>query len=291
MNEEHFDAEITRTGRAAADIEPITTNADVAVWNAAITALGERVYRTDEGVVRVSADWSHAGDDPAMRIPMSIAFDSATLGPRDVPAFVELFFHDVFLLFNLAVPGSFGGVITPAGGEYRTSELIFDAMPFEMAWVTASRNRWPAIAPLPLPDVIRWYDSLALGTRQLATNGVAKALFHLLHLCRAAESDATAVLRLAGTLEALFGTDAAALPSRVAAHLGTAPPLGDTLPRLFELRDAIAAGEGPALHPMQDDALDPQVSDAGLAWIDAADLAASIAVARLQSLVVTAGSA
>lgn len=243
MNEYHFDAEIILWGRAMeAQREP----------------LDERVYATDAGTVRVRADWSAPEGVPAIRVPLHVVDERANGDVRDIPAFVELFFHDAFLLFNIAKPGSFGGILSVSGGRHRVHELAFDARVFEYASAT--------LAALPLRDVVAWYDSLQNGTRQLATTGVTKALFLLLHLARGPENDDVTVIRLAQSAEAL------AVPA-------------ETLAPLFALRDAIARGTAPVLHPMVDDALDPAVDDEAFDWSDVIDDAAGQVIRQLQALV------
>lgn len=247
MNEYHFDAEITLSGRAG--------EGNGEIWRGAAEVLRERVYATDAGVVRVRADWSAPADVPAVRVPLRVADGRTNGDARDVPAFVELFFHDAFLLFNIAAPGSFGGTVSVSGGPYRVHELALDARVFETAAGAKS---------LPLRDVVSWYDALQIGARQLATSGVAKALFHLLHLARAAEDDEVSVIRLANAAKALGN---------------------ESLESLFALRDAIARGTAPVVHPMHDDALDGSVDDASLDWTAVVDDAAGVVVGTLRSLV------
>jgi hypothetical protein len=240
MNEYHFDAEITLSGRAA---------------EADRGELNERVYATGTGGVRVRAEWSAPNGAPVLRVPLHVVDDRVNGDARDIPAFVELFFHDAFLLLNLASPGSFGGVIAVSGGDYRVHEVALDARVFENALAAKS---------LPLRDVIAWYDALQIGTSQLATTGVAKALFHLLHLARGPEDDQTSVMRLAQAAEAL-GAPA------------------ETLAPLFAHRDAIARGTALVLHPMADDALDARVDDASLDWTTVVDDAAGVVIGIIQA--------
>lgn len=266
MSEHHFDATITLHERAAGDLEKAAMAADRAVWNDAAGALRERVYRTEAGIVRLRAGWDAATAGPTIRLPLQVVDEREAGDDRDVPAFVELFFHDLFLLFNIAVPGSLGGVMTAAGGDLRIREVALDAYIFECAWVAASRDGRLTIAPLPLADVVRWYDALQLGTQQLATSGGAKALFHLLHLARGAESEAMAILRLAHSIEALFGRPIAPADA-------------------FTLREVIVGDTVPVVHPMHDDALDARLESGAFDWTDAADLAAAIVVTEIQSRV------
>jgi hypothetical protein len=236
MNQMRFEAEIVRTEAVPAVV------------------VRERVY----GGVRVGAEWPEDRATPEIRVAMEVLGD---VSRPDAPAYVELFFHDVFLLLNLAAPGSFGGTISITGGELRVRELTFSPRVFEYA---------KGLEQLPLEQVVAWYDGLRLGTQQLASEGVATALFHLLHLARGAEDEVQSILRLAGAAEALVGR-------------------AEPLRRLFDARDLIASGRAPVFHPMQDDALDPSVEDATIEWIEAADAAASVVIGALQQRVKDAG--
>jgi hypothetical protein len=254
MNDNTFHVQLTGHARTTANLASVTTAADVAVWRSAAEVLRERMYST----VRVQVDWDplvmrdHADESP---VQFEVHVHGAEV--RDAETFVALFFHDAFLLLNLAVPGSFGGAITILSGG---SEIGLSARLFEYAWASSTSS----IDPLPLADVVKWYDGLQLGTQQVATEGVAKALFLLLHLARREEDESTSVVRLAQALEAL-GVE---VPSPVR-----------------ELRDAIVHGAAPVLHPLADDALDERVDDESLMLVNASDFAASVVVSTLQRLI------
>lgn len=210
----------------------------------------ERAY----SAVRVSANWPE--DLAAQQIHMTIDV-SGDVDRLDATGYVELFFYDAFLLLNLAAPGSFGGTIAIAGGELPARALALSPRVFESAGVPKR---------LPLPDVEAWYDGLAIGTQQLATSGVAEALFLLLHLSRGEEDEEISVLRVAKAAEALVGRP-------------------EALRRLFELRESVAKGRTPVYHPMHDDSLDPRVEDATSEWILVADDAARVVIRALQERV------
>ncbi|HEX9985056.1 MAG TPA: hypothetical protein VGF69_17485 [Thermoanaerobaculia bacterium] len=231
MNELRYEAEIARgEGIPAAVIR-------------------ERVY----GNVRVIADWPADLGTPEIRLEVKVRGD---VDRRDAPAYVELFFHDLFLLLNLSAPASFGGTVSITGGELRVRELTFSTRIFEYA---------EAPQRLPLADVVAWYDGLQLGTQQLASTDEGTALFQLLHLARADENEETSILRLGCAVDALGGRRA--------------------LPRLFELRRVIANGEAPIVHPMHDDALDTRVGDMTSEWIEVGDAAATFVIRALQERV------
>lgn len=211
---------------------------------APVDVVRERAY----GNVHVAAEWG-AFDGARVRVVLLLSGD---VRDREAPAYVELFFHDLFLLLNLAAPGSFEGVVTTTGGEFRVRELRFDAR----AFAQVSER-------VPLATVVAWYDRLGIGTSQIAMTPEAKALFHLLQLAREEEDEERSIVRLAGAVEALGG----------------AP---ESLGRLFELREEIALGRAPVFHPMHDDVLDPRVEDATAEWVEVADRAAAFVVRALQ---------
>ncbi|HXH38764.1 MAG TPA: hypothetical protein VNN08_09070 [Thermoanaerobaculia bacterium] len=188
MSEYRFSAEVARH-------VPVTNsnaNAAAELWRSATTAMQERVYTTPGGTVRVRADWTPlASEHDVVRIDVQVIDDAGHLAPRDVPSFVELFFHDVFLLFNIALPGSFGGAITVTGGDYRVNDLSFDASAFAYAAVTTA---------VPLAEVAAWYRG---GTEQIAKTPMQKVLFHLLHIARGGSDEWMLRARLMECLEAL----------------------------------------------------------------------------------------
>ena len=235
MNEMRFEAEVLRGEATPADV------------------VRERVY----GGVRVDAEWPEALATPEIRVTLHVRGD---VDRRDAPAYVELFFHDVFLLLNLSTPGSFGGTISIAGGELRVRELTFSPRVFEYA---------TGLERLPLEQVVRWYDSLAIGTQQVAISAEAAALFQLLHLARSEEDEEQSILRLANAAEALNVAQASA--------------------RLFDLRHLIAQRRAPVLHPMHDDSLDPRIEDSLREWLEVADTAGTMVLTELQKRVRTSG--
>lgn len=241
MNTQSFELQ-TRTGRLAADLESITAAADPAARAAAADLFRERAY----GDVRVAAEWV---DETAIRLRVDGADRES-----DARSFVDFYAHELFLLLNLAVPGSLG-VVAPQ----------LDAYAFEVAWVAARRAGWPAIEPLPFDRVVAWYDSLALGTTQRATTPIARALFALLHLARLDPSEPSALLHLGHALAALDLLDEPRLAPFVA------------------LRDAVVSGGAFVIHPMHDESLDATLGDVDSDAIATADLAVSAVVAEMQS--------
>jgi hypothetical protein len=173
MNQHKFSAEVARQGRVPNAVE---------FFRDAAVAFRERAY----GNILVQTDWTPlASDEDIVRINLTVTGD---IDPRDIPAYVELFFHDAFLLFNIALPGSFGGAITITG-DMRVNDLSFDAAPFACG------------APsMPLAEVVAWHRP---ETNQIASTPMQTALFHLLHLGRGGHDEWMQRARLNECLKAL----------------------------------------------------------------------------------------
>jgi hypothetical protein len=174
MNQHKFTAEVARQMRVPKA---------AGFFRDAASALRDRAY----GNILVQADWTPlASDDDIVRVDITVTGD---IDPGDVPAYVELFFHDAFLLFNIALPGSFGGAITLTGGEFRVNDLSFDAAPFACGGPS-----------MPLAQVVSWYPG---ETNQIASTPMQTVLFHLLHIGRGGHDEWMQRARLNECLKAL----------------------------------------------------------------------------------------
>jgi len=174
MNKHNFSAEVARQTRVPNAVD---------FFHEAAAALRDRAY----GDILVQADWTPlASEEDVVRIDVTVIGD---LAESDAPAYVELYFHDAFLLFNIAHPGSFGGAITVTGGEFRVNDLSFDAAPFACG------------APsMPIAEVVAWHRA---ETNQIASTPMQTVLFHLLHIGRGGHDEWMQRARLNECLKAL----------------------------------------------------------------------------------------
>lgn len=177
MNKHQFSAEVARQTRMPDGVD---------FFRGAAAAFRDRAY----GNILVQADWAPlASGDDIVRIDVAVIDAEERLAPRDVAAYVELFFHDAVLLFNIAAPGSFGGVITVTGGEFRVNDLSFDAAPFACG-----------ASSIPLAEVVAWHHA---ETNQIASTPMQTVLFHLLHIGRGGHDEWMLRARLNECLKAL----------------------------------------------------------------------------------------
>ena len=187
MNEYRFTAEVARS----------TRDRNAECWRSAL--LRERTYTTREGIIRVGADWEPlVSEEEVVRIDVWVIDDDGSIAPCDVPSFVELFFHDVFLMVNIAAPGSFGSAITVSGGEFRVNDMVFDASAFACS---------AGVTTLPLSEVVAWYRG---GIQQVAGTPMQRVFFHLLHIARGDADEWMLRARLADCLTVLGMSDSIA---------------------------------------------------------------------------------
>lgn len=312
-----FTASVSGLSRYAANLESVTLVADRELWRDVQRLFSARSYRPPGlASVTVTVDWAQVVDvvfrdtqfttrewmakvdnnidlveDVRVEVPVQVIDENDAVKAFDARQLVELFFHEAFIVSNLAVPGSFGQTqIVIKHLEYGSVTLLLDSSLFEDAWITATRHAWPHVEVLPIFSVIEWYDSLNLGTQQVATSRVAKALFSLLHVAAMDRTEPTAVVWLAQALEALFDVPSALshkfLSARVLALLGsprTTKWFKSQIRQFYEARNAFAHGGAPVIHPMYDDGLDPRVDEECAKWMDPSDFAASIVVSALQA--------
>lgn len=149
------------------------------------TSVREVLSEWRYGAAIVTAAWPERVSE-AITLGVSVSEGDAS----EASVLAEYFVHDVYLICNIAEPGSFGGVFSIDGA----AAFTLDARVFEYAR--------PRSGTVPLAVVAKWFDALNLGTNEAGTP-MAKALFHLLHLARMQEDELLSVVRLAEAAAAL----------------------------------------------------------------------------------------
>jgi hypothetical protein len=213
------------------------------------------------------------------------------VGTDDVLSYIQ----DVFLILNVAAPGSLNlRDCVLIGREKRLdTRLELSSEVFESAWIDSVRSEFPGVHALPLESVVTWFEALDLGARQIAENGVAKALYCLLHLGRDWEFEPTALLWISHALEALYGVPNALsfnfLRDRITLFLD--PPVNErkrfakSLREFYDLRNAFVHGGMSTPRPFASELIDPRLNDFFTTQMDARDFGARLVLASVQQMV------
>lgn len=204
---------------------------------------------------------------------------------------IELFLYDVFLLMNLASPGSCELMGTlKSNHEPFERQIHLDSYLLEHAWVTALDNSWPSMQVIPLSEVLAWKNSLAMNTRQIAITRTERATFGLLQVCKGGSYNPATLLWLSHSLEALFDTPVTLigkfLQQRVVSSLSVPQDkrkdVRKQCSKFYETRSAFVHGTLDIAHPLENEVLDPQVNNLRRRLADAIDFGVSVCLATLQ---------
>jgi hypothetical protein len=266
-------------------------------WTSASTILKKFSFRDGRKSITVTADWrpivrrlerdlvatrkiedfiSARRSETELTTALAKLSDSKirirlTVEPIDeAECYAEAFIHDVYLMMNIAAPGSlnlYKACLKQDFLDRRAQHTIsLSNMYFAIAWLDRNRNRWPKATRLPLPDVVSWYSKVRTGAYQTPRNRMEKVLFALLHLGTTEDTPATVVWLFNG-LETLFGTrpgdNRRALFERAKLLLQPNEKeqryLRNNLDKLYKIRSSFVHGGMEVVHPMHNELLDPAV--------------------------------
>ena len=88
MNTNTLHVQLTGHARTTANLESVTTAADLAVWRSAAEVLRERTYAAEDGSVRVQVDWDAlVMRDHAVESPVQFEVRVSGANERDVASY------------------------------------------------------------------------------------------------------------------------------------------------------------------------------------------------------------
>ncbi len=286
----------------------------ISTWSEVTDVLSRRIYRHPMGDVIVSANWDEAKSVSIASLDGTFNEDRrydvfkenfqvpvvcTVVKPESVKAserhFLELFLYDFFLCLNLSAPGScdfFSAYIDPPQGK--RSDMKLSASLFEGLWMRDVKANWGLINRVPLRQVVQWFDSLDLGTRQIAASRMERSLFALLHLCHLDGAEPSDLVWLAHILEALYDTPketiTKSLQDRVCAVLSIPEekkkPIRKQLRDFYDARSKFVHGEFAVTHPLSNDFLDEEAHKLQGFILGTTDFGAAVCIATLQKHIV-----
>ncbi len=176
--------------------------------------------------------------------------------------FAELYVYEFFLVANLALPGvaQFYTLSFRSSKEEEPQRPRLSSYAFDSVWTRSMDGQWPAIGQLSFTDVVGWYESLNIGTKQQADTGTERAIFAVYHLCRM-DIDAESVIWIFHGLEALLATRIGENISGVVRRMSLlleatdkqSNALNKLVRKLYDMRSAIVHGGYSVYHPMRSD--------------------------------------
>jgi len=208
--------------------------------------------------------------------------------------FVEVFVHEVFLIANLAVPGSANFyTLSITGNEGQSpTEVRLSQYAFEAGWINSLNGEWPTLEALARKDVFEWFKALDLGYKQRAGTGIEKALYVLLHMAKD-DTRIDSVIWIFHGLEALLSTRVGESVSGMVRRLGaileldarTQKLLNHRLRKLYDLRSSFVHGGYSVLHPASSEVIDRSLDGHMSDLYELTQFGAALLIATLQSLI------
>lgn len=208
--------------------------------------------------------------------------------------FIEAFIHEIFLIANLAVPGSANFYTLSIAGtdETHPTEVRLSAFLFDSGWMDSLDGQWPALQALPREEVCEWFKALNIGYKQRADTGIEKALYVLLHMAKD-DAQIDSVTWLFHGLEALVSTrvgeSVSGLVRRLGAILELDAPLqkrlNKRLRQLYDLRSSFVHGGYAVPHPISNEVIDRSLGGHMQDLHELRQFGASLLVATLQALI------
>lgn len=234
---------------------------------------------------------SAGGEQPNGRAKAEIVVIVEGGIPRIGIQVLESYLHDVFLMMNICVPGSFDLNRANLVGSADSVEVSLSNVQFELAG-TRSESDWPGLYDLPLRRVVSWFDAVRSGVAQLPHNPSERALFALLHIAKL-DINPMIVIWIFYAFESLLqtkvGENFSSLVMRLAALLKLDDKqlrtLKSKLRGLYDIRSGIVHGGFEVAHPMHNEVLDKRVDQNYSRIAEAAEFSMMVLIAAIQATI------
>lgn len=272
---------------------------EIAFWKAATRKLGTRTYRHNGCIAEVHLDWSpltrrmirnydlnlplrtgktpHADWYAKMSRPLRLKAKCTISGSNNLNTypwypefFIDYFLYEVFMIANLALPGSaeFLNFELQSSNATPSERLGLSAFYFSEWMLQSLEGKSPKAIALDLDQTIDWFEKVNPHVTQKAENSTQKALYATYQLCRS-DGQIDFVLWLFNALEALLSTKVGENFSGIVRRANALLDLNEkqrshlqkTMRRLYDLRSAFIHGGYEAPHPLQREPIDPRLND------------------------------
>jgi hypothetical protein len=192
-------------------------------------------------------------------------------GPREgsaASAAVADLVHNVFLIMNIAVPGSCDFYRARLIGEDHPPAISLSADNFEIALLRSFDRGWPCIGLIDLARVVSWFETVRPMATQIPKNPMERTLFACLHMARI-DASAISIVWLFYAFESLlqtrpgenFSTIVARVCLLLEANNEQASIVRKRMRDLYNVRSAVVHGGFEVIHPLHNELLDDRVTD------------------------------
>jgi hypothetical protein len=205
--------------------------------------------------------------------------------------FVETYLYDLFLVLNLALPGSADFLNVTVHSIGRSPERLGLSAYY---WWSAyqSKDQWPLLHAIDPRVVAAWFYSVRRGFAQVPETSVERAMFAILHVCRSGGRPED-IVWLFYAFESFFqtrvGENFSALLERLQLILQPdieqEKQLRKQLRAMYDFRSSFVHGGFNVIHPIHSEVMDKRVDDSYRRIIDLSEYGAKLLLACLQRYV------
>ncbi|MDG9922749.1 MULTISPECIES: HEPN domain-containing protein [unclassified Pseudomonas] len=290
--------------------------ADIEIWKSAEQLFNKKSYFHEDMEIKLSVDLSlitnwYEGfyqrglskeskylDAWSGRLAFTVEFlggdDSKKKNTHYARHFVEKFIYDIFIVMNLSLPGSceFLNLIFDEDNYQLRGRLLLSSYNFENGHLAFLRGDSIAPKTISIEKTFQWYESLNLSVKQKSDSNLESAIFALLHICKS-NMDVTSIVWMFHALEAIYkarvGENFTNLICRMAFLFGFNSKqenfLKKELRKIYDLRSSFVHGGYKIYHPMENEQLDPRVSEHRYKEYEACQVGFDLVVLSLQRLI------
>jgi hypothetical protein len=181
---------------------------------------------------------------------------------------VESLLYDIFLMMNLAAPGSCDFYRASLLSDSSEIEISISNVNFEAALLATSDSGWPKIKMPELQRVVSWYRKVRQGTSQIPSSPLERALFALLHIS-IGDTSPTTIIWLFYAFESLLQTSSGENFSAIVRRLSLLleangeeeKRIKKGMRKLYDLRSSIVHGGFEVIHPAHNEILDKRTDE------------------------------
>ncbi|MEH8118875.1 HEPN domain-containing protein [Aeromonas allosaccharophila] len=173
---------------------------------------------------------------------------------------LEKYLYDVFMIANLASPGScdFLNIEFPRKNGH-PEKLFLSSYFFECMYMENIKNQSLPIHQLDFDLVMFWYKNVNSTLKTISETNIEKALFSTMHICKRENFDETTIVWIFHALEALFGTKVGEGFSNIINRIALLLELDDkqkektkkTLRKMYDFRSSLVHGGYKVPHPIR----------------------------------------
>ncbi|MBZ9616798.1 HEPN domain-containing protein [Clostridium estertheticum] len=207
--------------------------------------------------------------------------------------YVNAYLYELFFILNISIPGSITLYGATLNVDLIKTRFDMDDYFFGASLEWSNDVDWFKILYVPTKDVVKWYESLNIGIRQLSKTNLERVIFSLLHICSEKHSSLNGLVSLTHSLESLFGSPKNAISTTIINRsfkiLGEPRQGSRKIKRMFnefyDLRSRYVHGEYNIPHPSFNNILDEDLEDYSYKILESYSMGFSIVVACIQLMI------